>query len=331
MKVCRNVIVFTFLVGIILFRLGIAQSAETTLRLATVLPINHHSTHSLELFAKLVEQKASGTVKVPVYPAGQLFSDKDMMKAVPSGALDIGCVTLSMWGGLVPTVMALDLPLYFKDRSHVWRGIDGEAGEVMKRDLEGVGAKLLYWNDGGKFEFASKMPLRTLEDFKGKRIRVVGEIQSVSVQAAAAAPALLGGGEVYMALQRGTVDGAISVVPSFWERKYYEVTKYLSDINIYNFCVYGVLMNLQKWNSLPADTQKIFLDCAKQAQEWGRKECEKMDVEAYDKLKSKMEVCVWSPKEKERLKKANEPTITLFLTRAGEKGKKVLELVEKVR
>jgi TRAP-type C4-dicarboxylate transport system substrate-binding protein len=83
--------------------------------------------------------------------------------------------------------------------------LDGKVGEILNKDLEGVGVKLLYWVDCGSFDFASKEPIRVLEDFKGKRIRVIGEMASESIKALGAAPAFMGGGEMYMALQRGMV------------------------------------------------------------------------------------------------------------------------------
>ncbi len=310
---------------------GVTEGAEITLRYAGNLPVGHHVTRGQELLAKLVQEKTGGQVEVRVYPAGQLFSDKDMMKAVPAGAVEMAEVTLSQWTGIVPSILLLDLPLFFKDRRHIWRTVDGETGEILKKDLERVGAKLLYWMDYGSVDFASKMPLKALEDFKGKRIRGYGELMTESLKALGAAPTFLGGGEVYMALQRGTIDGAVSGTTSFWERKYYEVTKYITHAD-YAFAMFGVLMNLKKWNELPPDIQKVFAACSQEAQEWGRKEAEKMDKDCLELLKGKgMEIYVLPEKEKERWRKANEPVFNVFLKRTGEKGKMLLELVEKSR
>lgn len=326
------IIGFIGLIGFLTIGNGnLAGAAEITLRYAGNLPVGHHVTRGQELLAKLIEERTGGRVKVPVYPAGQLFSDKDMMKAVPAGAVEMAEVTLSQWTGLVPSLLVLDLPLFYKDRRHVWRTLDGAAGELLKKEMEKVGVKLLYWMDYGMADFISKEPIRTLEDFKGKRIRGFGELMTESIKAMGAAPAFLGGGEVYMALQRGTIDGANSGMTSFWERKYFEVAKYVAYAD-YAFPVFGVLMNLKKWNELPPDIQKIILDSSKEAQEWGRKECEKMDKESMELLKGKgMEIYPVPEKEKERWRKASQPATEVFLNRAGEKGKVLLELAEKVR
>jgi tripartite ATP-independent transporter DctP family solute receptor len=331
MRKVKSLMGLVCLMGLVIFGINIAQAADITLRFAGNLPVGHHTTKGQELLAKLIEEKTAGKVKVQVFPAGQLFSDKDMMKAVPSGGVDMAEVTTSLWSGMVPSLMILDLPLFFSDRRHFWRTIDGEAGEILKKDLEKVGVKLLHWSDGGSVEFASKKPLRSLQDFKGMRIRIFGELAASSMRDIGAAPAYLGGGEVYMGLQRGTIDGAISVVTAFWDRKFYEVSKYLTDINFFMFVTYGILMNLEKWNALPPDIQKAILACSHEAQEWTRKECEKMDKECLQKFRTKMEVYTWPDTEKQKLRTVNQPTIDLFLTRAGEKGKRLIELAEKAR
>lgn len=331
MKNFKKLFGLACLVGLFALMGGLSEAAEMILRYAGNLPLDHHVTRGQDLLAKLIEQKTGGKVKVQVYPAGQLFADKDMMKAVPSGAVEMAEVTLSQWTGMVPNLLLLDLPLFFKDRRHVWRVVDGEAGEILKTDLEKVDVKLLYWMDYGAADFICKKPLRTLEDFKGKRLRAFGELGTVVIQSLGAAPTFLGAGEVYMALQRGTIDGATSGTTSFYERKLYEVTKHVTHAD-YAFVMFGVLMNLKKWNELPSDIQKTILACAKEAQEWGRKEAEKMDKECLELLKQKgMEVYVVPEKEKQRWKQASQPAVDRFLKRSGDRGKALLEMAEKSR
>jgi tripartite ATP-independent transporter DctP family solute receptor len=319
------------LVGLILFMSEPAQSAEITLRYSGNLPVQHHVTIAQQRLAKYIEEKSGGRVKVAVYPAGQLFQDKDMMQAVPKGAVDMASVTLAQWTGLVPTAAFIDLPFYYKDHQHIWRVCDGKPGEIMRKELERVGVKFLHWMDYGVNEFASKMPLRTLEDFKGKRIRGLTEYTTESIKALGAAPTFLGGGEVYMALQRGTVDGAISGTSSFWERKYFEVTKYATIVN-QSFSIFAAVMNLKKWNELPPDIQKIVMAGSLEAQEWIRKEAEKQHYACIDLIKNKgMEIIYPTKEERERWKKANEPVINIFRTRTGELGQQILAESEKLR
>jgi TRAP-type C4-dicarboxylate transport system substrate-binding protein len=202
---------------------------------------------------------------------------------------------------------------------------------MIAKEMEKVGVKHVSWMQDTKGGFATKFSLKTMEDFKGKRIRVPTELGSHTVKALGGAPAFMGGGEVYMALQRGTVDGAISSVASFCDRKYYEVTKYVTEPD-FMFAVYGCLMNLKKWNDLPADVQKILLTAGKETQEWGRREIQQVEGGALDELKKHgMEIYSLPKKEKELWRNACKPVYDLVIKKAGDLGPKVFELAEKAR
>jgi len=331
MKGLKKVTGLACLLVLLGFGGGWAWGAEITLHYAGNMPIGHHVTRGQEIFAKLVGERTKGQVKIIVYPAAQLFADKDLVKAVPSGAVDMAKATLSQWTGMIPALLILDLPLFFNDPNHVRRTVDGEAGEILKKELEKTGVKLLHWMDYGFMEMTSKKPIRTLEDFKGKRIRGYGELQTESIKALGAAPTFLGGGEVYMALQRGTVDGAISGPTSFWERKYYEVTKNVTVCH-FTFFTYGVVINQKKWNEIPPDLQNSILSCAAEVQEWSRLESEKEDKKCLELLKEKgMDIYYLPPTERERWKKACEPVVNILPKKAGEMGKNLLELALKAR
>lgn len=310
-----------------------AAEPEITLRFAGNLPINHFITGSQQFYAKRVMEKAKGKVKIEVYPAGQLFTDKDMLRALPSGAVDMGQVFCPQWTGIVPLWIFWDLPLYFEDRSHWYRVADTEVGELMKQEPldKNVGFKVLYWMHYGGTGFASKMPIKTLEDFKGKRIRGVGEIVLEGIKAMGGAPVFMGGGEVYMALQRGTIDGANSGISSFWKRKYYEVTKYVASYD-WNFGMAVALINKKKWDSLPGDVQKVMLEVAEEAKVWTRNASEKEDKAGLAGLKEKgMDIFDLRGQERARWREACKPLQDYYVERAGEKAKKVLEMGEKVR
>jgi tripartite ATP-independent transporter DctP family solute receptor len=313
-------------------RWGEAASPEITLRYAGNLPMDHFITRSQNLYAKLVMEKTNGKVKVEVYPTGQLFIDKDLVKALPAGAVDMAEVTCAQWTGIVPLWLYLDLALFFKDRDQWHKAIDSPIGDILKEEFEKKsGVKVLYWMDFGSSAIASKMPLRKLEDFKGKRIRGTGEIVLEAIKALGAAPVFMGGGEVYLALQRGTIDGANSGVSSFVERKYYEVTKYITLPDM-TLGMFATLINKKKWDTLPPDVQKAMLEAAEEAKLWTRKECEKSDKEGLVILKEKgMDIYDPPEQEKARWRAACKPLVDIFVKRAGEKSKVLLEMTEKIQ
>jgi tripartite ATP-independent transporter DctP family solute receptor len=278
-------------------------------------------------------ERTNNRVKVEVYPAGQLFSDKDLVRALPSGAVDMALITDVLLSGLVPTQMLNALPLFYQDFSQVHRMVDSKCGDILRQDIEEkANAKVLYLHDYDSVQIASKMPLRKMEDLKGKRIRGAGETVIEGLRALGAAPTLIGAGEVYLALQRGTVDAGLAGVSTLWDRKYFEVTKYLTMVD-FNFGIMPILINKKKFDGLPGDIQKIMLEAAKEVQAWGRKEVEKIISENVELLKKKgMEVYQLPEGERERWREATKVVQDNFLKRVGEeKGKQLLECAQKVR
>jgi TRAP-type C4-dicarboxylate transport system substrate-binding protein len=148
------------------------------------------------------------------------------------------------------------------------------------------------------------------------------------VEGFGAAPVFMGGNEVYMALQRKTVDGAISGLSSFADRKYYEVQKYLT-INNAGLVQFVVSMNQNFFNSLSPEQQQIVLDAAKEATEYSRKNVLEEDKKALDTLKAHMDV--YEVTDFAPWKEAAKATRDLYVEKAGETGKKLLEIAETIQ
>ncbi len=323
----------SFLAVLVFMGAGLSQGAtpEITLRSAGDLPIGNHLTRAQEYFAKRVDEISKGRVRVEVFPAGQLFAAKDYPKAVPSGAVDMAQCWAAQWTGLVPAISVLDLYFFYNDWPHFWRTLDSEAGEILFKEMEKAGVKSLYWIQDGTCAFATKAPLKKLDDFKGRRIRVGTELGAHAVKNLGGAPAFMGGGEVYMALQRGTVDGATSSVTSFRDRKYFEVTKHVTEPGFF-FAPYMGIMNLKKWNGFSADVQKMLLDAGKDTQAWARKEVLKESTDSLGDLKKNgMEIYYLPKEEKELWKKSCQPLENIVITKTGDLGRKLIALAEKVR
>jgi tripartite ATP-independent transporter DctP family solute receptor len=311
--------------------LSYGANPEVTLRYAGDLPIGNHLTRGQEFFAKRVDEISKGRVMVEVYPAGQLFAAKDYPKAVPSGAVDMAQCWAAQWTGLVPAISVLDLFFFYNDWPHFWRTLDSEAGEIIIKEMEKAGVRSLYWSQDGTSGFATKTPLKKLDDFKGRRIRSGTELGSHAIKALGGAPAFMGGGEVYMALQRGTVDGAVSSVTSFRDRKYFEVTKHVTEPGTF-FPPYLCVMNLKKWNGLSAEHKKILLDAGKDTQAWARKEVLKESAESIQDLKKNGMEIYYLPKEERALwQKICKPVDNIVISKTGDLGRKLLALAEKVR
>ncbi len=302
----------------------------TTLRLAYNLPADHHISKGLEGFAKEVTEKSGGKVKIQVYPAGQLLSDKDMNQSILSGGVEMGVNSSTIWASTVPAMGIFDVPYAFHTYQDAGKAIDGEVGNILRSEMEKKGAKVIMFADYGYTQFANnKRQLKSPADFKGLKIRSTGDIPSEMIKAYGASPVFMGGGEVYMALQRNTVDGATSGTTAMLQRKYQEVTKYLT-INNYAYLEFLLSVNMDVWNNLPEKTQILLQDTARKWELWIREQAESEDARTAKELeKSGMDVYVVPTEDIPKWKEAAKPAWDAYEKNAGDLGKKLVELVEK--
>ena len=110
---------------------ALAADAEFTARYATQLSKTFHLTESDYKFAKLVEQKTGGRLKIEVYPAGQLFKGRSIVKAITDGALQMGIVYSGAWNGQLPYIDIFDVPFVFKSMAEIDRAVNGPLGKMI--------------------------------------------------------------------------------------------------------------------------------------------------------------------------------------------------------
>lgn len=303
---------------------------KETIRLAYNLPQDHHISIGIEQFAKDLVEKSDGAIDVQVFPAGQLLSDKDMNQSVLSGGVEIGVNSSTLWASTVPSMGIFDVPYIFTDYEQAGTALEGEFGEKLRGAMEEKGARVIMFADYGFAQFANNVrPLESPEDFKGLMIRSIGDIPSEMIRAYGASPVFMGGGEVYMALQRGTVDGATSGTTAMEQRKYDEVTQYLT-INNYASLQFIMAMNEKFWDGLPEKTQDLINETAKETEDWIREQAELEDARTAKLLEERgMEVYVVSEEELPKWKEAAMPAWDAFSKNAGDLGNELLEMVDK--
>jgi C4-dicarboxylate-binding protein DctP len=309
--------------------------AKMTLRMLGFLPAQHQLSKTAELFIKEVKENSNGEIEIQHFPAGQLYNHKNSVPVLQSGGVDLAMIFSGFWTGVVPSTEIVTFHGYFKNREHNFAVMNGYPGEVINKDFqEKSNLKVISWYNYGKDEVCSKEPITKLEDFKGKRIRATGTSQATWVMALGGAPVSIDAGEVYQALQRGTIDGAISGPSSFETRKWYEVVKYGTDSNISPVCPYWIVISMNTWNKLSPGLQKVIMDAGKKAQAYNLDIADNEDLLSMDKIrKMGMTLNKISDKEQDRWREAsNDKLLELYKKAVGEeKARKIFEAVEELR
>lgn len=247
------------------------EAAPIKIKMVGTLPVGHHLTTALDIYKKYVEKASNGRVFVELYPAQQLYNDKDLVTVLPKGAVDMAIANLDMFSGLVPSVGFFYMPLLFDDENHFFRVAHSKAGDILMGELNKARMKGLGWIHYGTSDLIFKTPVNKLEDLRGKRVRAYGQVISYFEQSLGMAPTMMSSGEMYDALQKGTIDGVMSGLTSINSRKLYEVAKYAPENTMAPVVPFMTIANLKFFNKLPPDIQKILIDGATEIEAYTRK------------------------------------------------------------
>ena len=310
---------------------GASQAADPiVLRYATQLPATHPLTQADTRFAQRVEEKTKGRVKVEVYPAGQLFKGPGLVKAVSSGTLDMGIIYGGAMTGQVPTIDVFDIPFVFGDYGKIQKLWHGAVGDVIRASAEKVDIHILSFGAyGDSFAVINNVrPLRSAADFAGLKLRGNTPVSTDVLKAMGAAPVGMPAGDVYAALQRGTVDGAATGLGTIVSRKWFEVSKYATFTSS-SYSVWPVMINAKKWKSLPEDVRAAIQEAALAGEKELITAVEKEDRDYAEQIRKKLDVHVLSPEESAAWRKALAPVEADFLARTGAEGASILQQARK--
>jgi TRAP-type C4-dicarboxylate transport system substrate-binding protein len=207
----------------------------------------------MERWKEEVEKRTSGSVAINTYPGGTLLGAKNMMDGVIAGQADIGCLCMAYQPGRFIVTNATALPMGFPNATvaslTLWDLYRKQKPEEFAK------VKVLTMFTCAPANIYSKKPVRSLEDLKGLELRASGGVAQY-LKALGAAPVGMPQSETPEALQKGVVQGAVSSLETLMDFKYAELCKYVTMINgpVYPF---AVVMNMEKWNSLPKDVQEV--------------------------------------------------------------------------
>lgn len=308
------------------------KEKKVVLKLAGALPVTHYLSAAMDDMVKKVNEKSNGSIEIQFYPAGQLHTDKTMNDAILTGGIDIGLNSTAMWASVIPAMEIFDVPFLFPSYEKVKNVIDGGVGDLLNNEMEKIGVKALIWADYGFVQYANNVrPIKTPADFKGLKIRGYGELPSETIKALGAAPVTMSSGEMYMAVQRRTIDGLTSGTPAMYERKMHEVNKYLTITN-HAFPEFLVAMNLESFNELSDAQKKVLEDVAAEITEEIRAKTKAEDERNLKLLQDNgMEVYVVPAEEIGKWVTATESVADIYIKRTGEIGQKIYDLCKSIK
>lgn len=203
-------------------------------------------------------ESSNGEITLKHFPSGQLAEDTDMPIAIPSGKVKFGWVALNGWTGILPDVKFADVPfgLTMEQLGSTADGPDGIKA-ILNEQLSSKRMEILAITPQGPTIMVTNFKATVPSDFEGKKIRVYSEGLAELVRALGGAPVSLPFADVYTALQRGTIDGAVTGYNGVDSQKMYEVVKYLLVPSSFTGAggYMGWVVNTPWWNEIDAEKQ----------------------------------------------------------------------------
>ena len=208
-----------------------ATAGAVTLKLSEVHAEGYPTTLADQEFARLVEERTDGRIRIDVYSGGALYGEETgAIEALQLGDLAFSRVSASPVSSYVPAMNAIQMPYLYKNADHMWAVLDGEIGQKMLSEVQASGSGLvgLCWYDAGARSYYTNKPVTCVEDMKGLKIRMQNNRMMVAMTNVLGGVGVTGIGpnEVYSAITQGTIDGAENNWPTYQNMGDYEAAPY---------------------------------------------------------------------------------------------------------
>ncbi len=226
-----------------------------------------------ELFESEVEKGSNGEITMDIVYGGALGNPNERLNQVRNGVIQMSDASDGNYASIYKDIQILSMPYLFPDEETAWQLLDGPIGSRMAEDIrERTGIRVLgWWESGGFKHYSANRPIRTPDDMKGLKMRVMAPIFGIPVLTLGGSATPIAFPELYTSLKTGVVDGQDNAVWVFNLIKLHEVQEYLMlDGHIYAFGPLGI--NDSWFSGLSEAQQAVVLEAGKKAVAYNRRE-----------------------------------------------------------
>ena len=263
---------------------------KMVMKAADVHPLGYPTVEAVVQMGKKLEKATNGRLSIQMYPSMQLGGEKEMIEQAQIGALQIARVSTGPVGAVVDNLNVFNLPFVFRNTTHMRAVIDGPIGDRLLKEITDnpkSGLIGLAWMDSGARSFYNKSKdIKTVEDLKGLKFRMMGNPIFVDTANALGANGVaMGMDQVMNALQTGVVDGAENNPPSYDSfghvpvAKHYSLTEHLIIPEI-------LVFSRKSFDALSKEDQALVMKFGKETQLDERKLWDERTKVAMDKIKA---------------------------------------------
>jgi TRAP-type C4-dicarboxylate transport system substrate-binding protein len=212
-------------------------------------------------YKEALEARSKGRIAVQLYPRGQLGPIASQIEGLQLGTVEAFTTPADFFAGMDPRFGTFSIPLLFKDAAHAEKVLLDPA---MNKDILALGAdknvQVVSVYTYAPAHYFGKQPIRTLADFKGKKLRVnatAAERAKMRQFGASAVPMDLA--EVVPGIQQGVIDGTMSATAVYVNLKFMDIGKVLTEVNDTMIVSIGVVS--RPWlGKLPAELRQAVVE-----------------------------------------------------------------------
>ena len=267
-----------------------AADQRMVFKASDVHPKGYPTVQAVENMGKKLEAATGGRLSIQMYASMQLGGEKEAIEQAQVGALQLARVSVGALGPVVDDLNVFNLPFLFRSTEHMEKVIDGPIGqELLDKVSNNANTRLigLAWMDAGaRSVYDTKKPIKSIDDLKGLKMRVMGNPMFVDMMNALGGNGVaMGYDQVFSALQTGVVDGAENNPPSFVFDNHYQVAKYYT-LTEHLIVPEILVFSRATWDNLSKDDQALIKKLAREAQLDERQLWKKVEEDAMAKMKT---------------------------------------------
>jgi TRAP-type C4-dicarboxylate transport system substrate-binding protein len=327
-------IVVMFHLGFCLFHVDRAaaysEQDPMILKCGIATPPNDMESRTINRLGDLVEERTNGRIKFKYFFGGSLIKKPQFADAVARGIADISSGPASFLTGKIPELSVFEL--YGSYSLDNYREMAQAVEPVLREIFAKRGVYIPYqFYSGGAIFCHKKKFLKTPQDWQGQKLRVPGRWLSTLAKGWGASTVFMAPAELYIALQRGVIDGYALIYDIVNGLKLYEVSPYIVETGL-SFNISIETMNLKKWNSLTKEDQKIFDQACQEVIEWNYD----FTLKHYDTLKKDIQskgakIYYLTPEQRKLFVKDTYALYPEVRKISGPLGNKLIDILEDFR
>jgi len=274
--------------GVLVWFLSILPNASAmNIKIGVVTKPGSAQNIAVDKFKELVEARSKGDITVTIYHSASIGDETEILQQIQMNTVQMGIITSGPFDTFDPLVRVIDYPFLFKDNAQADRILDGPLGQEILTSLESVGMKGLCFSENGFRNLTnSRHPVKTPDDIKGLKIRVMDSLLHKTIWQTLGANPTPMPWPIYTELEQKVIDGQENPLWVMEVYKFYEIQKYMT-LTRHVYSPHIDVASLSWWNGLTREHQDLILTAMKDAAAFQRKDNREKDAARLALLKEK--------------------------------------------